>query len=818
MLEYNAQPFLSTAMFKKIFVIACLAFINQPNVQAQQTLGKQNFDFDWKFHNGGAISAENYNYDDAGWRKLDVPHDWSIEDLKNTNSPFDINAISQVNGGFTTGGTGWYRKYFDIPSAYKGKKITITFDGVYMNSSVWINGKLLGGNPYGYTEFSFDITNHLHFDKKNVIAVKVSNEGDNSRWYAGSGIYRQVWLTAKNQTHVAKWGTYITTPLVKKATAITNIKTQINNQSPSATTVRLLSIVLDKQRNIVNQLANTAVVKAGVNFVFDQNITLQNLQPWAVANPYLYTLVSKVFINGELTESTETPFGIRTLKFSSNGFFINGENTKLKGGCLHHDNGPLGAKTYDRAEVRKVEILKAAGFNAVRTSHNPPSTAFLNACDSLGMLVIDEAFDCWKDGKNPHDYSLYFDKFWKKDIEAMVLRDRNHPSIIMWSNGNEIPNRETPAVAAVSTMINNYIKKLDPTRPTTSGVNDLKPNKDGFFATLNVAGYNYAAGGDHSKNDVYAEDHKRVPARLMYESEAYPLEAFDSWQKVLEKPYVFGAFVWTALDYIGEAGIGWHGYWPSKNSYPFTLAYCGDIDICGNKRPISYYRDALWKTNQLSIFVTPPTTTLPLNPDREEWSKWHWHDVQADWNHSSYQNKPLDVVTYSSCDDVELFLNDKSLGKKPTNKTTKFLANWKVPYQNGVLKAVGYTNNKNVNESILRTAAPAQTINMLADRSQINADGQDLSYVQITLTDANGILNPKADNLIKFSIDGPGEIIAVGNGMPTSLESYQAPQRKAWQGKCLVIIKSIKSQGKIVLKAAADGLTAATVTIETTNK
>lgn len=778
----------------------------------------QCFDFDWKFHNGGAISAENYNYDDNNWRSIDVPHDWSIEDLKNTNSPFDANAISQVNGGFTTGGTGWYRKYFDVPKANKGKKIILTFDGVYMNSIVYLNGKPIGGNPYGYTEFSFDVSDKLNFDKPNVIAVKVQNEGENSRWYAGAGIYRHVWLSTKNTINIANWGTFITTPTVENNNATANIKTQVNNQSAVTASVKLQSIVLDKQGKVVNQITNIAIIKAAANFNFNQNIALQKINLWAIANPYLYTLITKVFVNNKLTDSTATPFGIRILKFSTEGFFINGVNTKLKGGCLHHDNGPLGSKTYDRAEVRKVEILKAAGYNAVRTSHNTPSNAFLNACDSLGMLVIDEAFDCWKDGKTPYDYSLYFDKYWKKDIEAMVLRDRNHPSIIMWSNGNEIPNKETAAVAAVSKMINNYIKTLDPTRPTTSGVNDLKPNKDGFFATLDIAGYNYAAGGDHWKNDVYGDDHKRFPQRLIYESEAYPLEAFDSWQKVLAKPYVFGAFVWTALDYIGEAGIGWHGYWPDDKSFPWTLAYCGDIDICGNKRPSSYYRDVLWKTNQLSIFVTPPLPTFPANPLREDWSKWHWYDVQADWNHQGYENKPLSVVIYSSCQEVELFLNDKSLGKKPTNTSTKFLANWIVPYQTGVLKAIGYTNNKQVNVSILQTAATTQNINMVADRSQINADGQDLSYVQITLTDANGVINPKAENLVKFEIEGPGEIVAVGNGKPTSLESYQLPQRKAWQGKCLVIIKANKNAGKITLKAIADGIPATTTTIETLDK
>jgi beta-galactosidase len=458
-------------------------------------------------------------------------------------------------------------------------------------------------------------------------------------------------------------------------------------------------------------------------------------------------------------------------------------------------------------------LLKASGFNAIRCSHNPPSPAFLEACDRLGMLVMDEAFDCWNYGKNPYDYHLYFKEWWKKDVESMILRDRNHPSIIMWSIGNEIPERATAEGVATAKMLVDYIKTIDTTRAITSAVNDLKEDKDAYFAQLDVAGYNYAASGDSSK-DVYATDHKRVPSRIMVGTESFPLEAFDSWMKVLDHPYVIGDFVWTAYDYIGEASIGWLGYFQKQSFFSWNLAYCGDIDICGWKRPQSYYRDALWKKDQISLFVTPPVPSFPENPDKEPWSKWNWLDARNSWNWEGYENKPVEVTVYSSCPEVELFLNGKSLGKKMTDRSTKYMTSWNVPYQKGVLKAVGYdSRNKIINSAQLITASIPETIKLAADRSTIHANNQDLTYVTVELLDAKGNLNPTAENLVQFKIDGPGTIAGVGNANPVSLESYQQPQRKAWNGKCLVVIKSGTAAGTIKLTASAAGLSPATVNI-----
>ncbi len=799
---------------KFILILASIFFYSSCLAQPNNLLSKQLLDVNWRFQKGGAIAVEKPEFDDSKWKLITIPHDWSIEDLPNSVSPFNQQAVSQVNTGFTTGGTGWYRNTFFMPVESKRKIITITFEGVYMNATIWLNGFLVGSNNYGYTEFTVDLTKKLNFGNKNILVVKVANEGENSRWYSGSGIYRHVWLNVHDPIHIKQWGTFITTPIVNENLCKTSITTNILNESNTDALVRLVSTIVDKKGTVISQVISSETLKEGCNLPIQQEVFFKKYNSWSPENPYLYKLISKVYYADKLVDSTETPFGIRSLKFSTDGFFLNNVSIKLKGGCLHHDNGPLGAKAYDRAEIRKIELLKIAGFNAVRTSHNPPSNAFLNACDSLGMLVIDEAFDCWNDGKNDFDYHLYFDKYWKKDIESMILRDRNHPSIIMWSNGNEIPNKERQAVVNTSRMINEFIKTLDTTRPTTSGVNELKPNKDLFFSTLDIAGYNYAAGGDHFKNDVYTEDHQRIPDRLIYESEAYPLEAFDSWMKVNANSFVFGAFVWTAFDYIGEGGIGWHGYWTDKKSYPWTLAYCGDIDICGNKRPSSYYRDALWKKNQLSIFVAPPTPTFELNSKREDWSKWHWHDVQADWNWDVKEKHTLNVVVYSSCEEVELFLNGKSLGRKLTNLSTQLMQNWQVQYDTGTLKAIGYSKQEQVNTAALKTASKPIKVIMQADKNQIIANGQDLSYITVSIADKNGITHPKAQNLIKFKILGEGEIIGVGNANPISLESYQLPQRKAWQGKCLVIIKSTKKAGKIILQASSNGLVSSNLIIQ----
>lgn len=780
-----------------LFVLLSTGAFSQPKL----------FDNNWRFHRGGAQGAESPDFDDSGWRIVDLPHDWSIEDLPGSQSPFDKDAISQVSGGFTTGGTGWYRKSFTIPEDQKNRLVQIQFDGIYMNSEIWLNGELIGRHPYGYTSFMLDLTAKIKFGQPNILAVKVMNEGQNSRWYSGSGIYRHVWLSVLHPVHVAQWGTSITFQEVNAGEAQVDIKTTAENSNNEETPVKLVTRIIDPRGSEIKSLSSSETIKANDRADFDQHVSVENPQLWSPESPDLYTAINEIYSNNQLVGRKETRFGIRSISFDAqNGFRLNGKPMKLKGGCVHHDNGPLGAKAYDRAEERRVELLKASGFNAIRCAHNPPSPAFLDACDRLGMLVMDEAFDMWRVGNNPYDYHLWFDNWWQNDIESMVLRDRNHPSVILWSIGNEIKNMESPEVVEVAKMLGNFVRELDPTRPVTAAVNGLRPQKDPFFAQLDVCGYNYAAGGDHQKKDIYAEDHERLPERIMFGSESYPFEAFAAWMPVEDHSFVIGDFVWTAFDYIGEASIGWRGYWQDGRFFPWTLAYCGDIDICGWKRPQSFYRDALWNENQLSVFVKPAEPSFPENPDKQWWSKWNWHDVVADWNWEGFANRPFEVTVYSSCETAELFLNGKSLGKKETGKSSEYMAKWEVPYQPGELKAIGYRGGKTVAGASLTTSGKTKKIKLSPDRTEIEANNEDLSYITVELTDKSGIRNPKDDRLLSFSIEGEGTIVGVGNANPVSLESYQLPQRKAWQGRCLVIVKSTGKPGQIILTARAHGL------------
>lgn len=799
----------------KRLLLASLAVMLFGNCFSQTSL----FDFDWRFFRGGAQRAEMPDYDDSKWRQVDLPHDWSIEDLPGKSTPFDPAAVSQVSGGFTVGGTGWYRKKFTVPADKKGGRIHIQFDGVYMNADFWINGEHVGNHPYGYTSFWFDLTDKIKFGQENTIAVQVKNEGQNSRWYTGSGIYRHVWLKILEPIHVAPWSVYITTSEVNNTSARLNIKTAITNTTADVVQVKLVTRILNTTGNEITKTESVQSVNANASGEMAQELVVNNPSLWSIESPMLYTAITEVYHGQQLADNVETKFGIRIISFDAvNGFRLNGKTTKLKGGCVHHDNGPLGARAYDRAEERRIELLKASGYNAIRCAHNPPSPAFLDACDRLGMLVIDEAFDMWRIANNPHDYHLYFDEWWQRDIESMVMRDRNHPSIILWSIGNEIRDMENPKVIEVAKMLGGHIRKMDPTRPVTAAVNNLRPQKDPFFATLDVCGYNYAAGGDHLQESLYVQDHQRKPERVMYGSESYALEAFGAWTGAADNSWVLGDFVWTAFDYIGEASIGWRGYWQESSFYPWNLAFCGDIDICGWKRPQSYYRDALWMENKISVFVKPPVPTFPLNPDKQSWSKWEWHDVVADWNWSGYEDQPLEVLVYSSCEQVELFLNGKSLGKKKTDRASEYIAKWDLPYKSGELKAVGYKGKKLVATSILKTAGKPTTLKLSADRSTIKADGQDLSYITVELTDENGTRDPKANQLINFSIEGEGTIIAVGNANPMSIESYQSMQRKAWQGRCLAVVKAGTKPGNIIVKASADSISPAQVTITSTRQ
>lgn len=791
-MKYNKQL--------RSFLFIAVALLCSTHIFGQGSTRQVLFDDGWRFSRGGIMGAERANFDDSKWKVVNLPHDWSIEDLPGTQSPFDQQAVGQASTGFTVGGTGWYRKRMDVPASYEGKRIVLEFEGAYMNTEVYINEKLVRSHPYGYTPFWIDITNFLKYGGSNQLSVRVMNEGSNTRWYSGSGIYRHVWLKVLEPVHVAQWGVSVTTPQITGSEAVVNIETNIQNESAGERKVSLIHILKTPAGTEAGVKEETAILKPGEQRLTG-SIKVSNPQLWSPDSPSLYTLITRVFSEGQLSDEVETVVGIRSIAYDAKqGFLLNGKSIKLKGGCIHHDNGPVGSRAFDRAEERKVELLKASGYNAMRSAHNPASPALLRACDRLGILVIDEAFDMWRDGKNPFDYSLHFDRFWKQDVAAMIYQARNHPSVVIWSIGNEIPNMDSREVADIAKTLADFCRELDPTRPVTAAVNSVTDEKDAFFSALDIAGYNYAP-------QRYATDRKRVPSRVIVSTESSPFFAYDYWQGVMNDPGVIGDFVWTAFDYIGEASLGHRGYPYDEHVYPWTLAYSGDIDICGWKRPQSYYRDILWSAkDQISIFVRPPSPSFPVNPNKAEWSNWHWHDVVPDWNWSGMTGTSLEVQVYSTAPQVELFLNGKSLGKKENGHQQQFITVWKVPYREGVLKAAGIRGRKEIVSAQLSTAGSPEIIVLRPDRSQLKADGQDLSYITIELHDNAGLINPKAENLLKFEVSGPADIAAVSNANPVSLESYTQPMRKAWRGKCMLVLRTKKEAGEIKLKVSSAGL------------
>jgi beta-galactosidase len=765
------------------------------------------FDAGWKFHRGDAEGAEAALYNDTEWRKVDLPHDWSIEDIPGTDSPNDPDAPGGISMGYFVNGTGWYRKSFLVPARLEGKRFHLRFDGIYMNADVWLNGEHLGNHPYGYTSFLYDITSLVSCGEQNTLAIKVRNEGRNSRWYSGSGIYRHVWLSILNPVCVGPWGTFVTVPSVTGNGATVMIENTLVNEEDDSQDIQVITEIRDAQGTTVAAVQDNHTLQPGGSKKITQEVVLESPDLWSPETPVLYEAFTEILGETSRDKATvldrsSTGFGIRTFSFNAaSGFELNGVPLLLKGGCVHHDNGPLGSAAFDRAEERRVELLRASGFNAIRCAHNPPSPAFLDACDRLGMLVIDEAFDQWRRKKNPQDYHLYFDEWWKKDLGSMVLRDRNHPCIIMWSTGNEIPERGDPEGAETAQMLAEYVRSLDPTRPVTAAVNGVGPDKDPYFSSLDVCGYNYALS-------QYEESRETYPERIIYASESFPLEAFEYWMGVLDHPNVIGDFVWTSFDYLGEASIGWMGYPHDISFYPWTHAFCGDIDICGFKRPQSHYRDALWDNgDKISIFVVPPEPSFGVtNPDKKEWSKWDWQDVVDDWTWTGHEGEEFEIEVYAPAGEVELWLNDESLGRKPSGRETKYTTRWKVPYQPGSLRAVLTREGQEIASDELKTAGEVDRIHLTADRSNIRADGQDLSFITVELLDDAGTVNPKAANLLNFQIDGPGSIQAVGSSNPMSTESYTGSSRKAYRGRCLVVVRSGDQPGEIRLTATAEGL------------
>lgn len=794
----------------KQIVLILILFASLFSGYAQNdTERKQLFDYDWKFFLGDVTEAKANDFNDSGWRKLDLPHDWSIEGKihpKNTTGG---------GGGYFPSGIGWYRKTFLVPDSWKAKKTAIYFEGVYMNSEVFINGKSLGVYPYGYSSFSYDLTPYLNFGKENVIAVRVDNSQQmNSRWYSGSGIYRHVWMMVTDPVHVAQWGVDISTPEVSSKKATVLVKTRVKNETASAQSVVIKNFLWNKNLKSTGNGQMKVELPANSEKEITQTIQVSNPILWTPETPHLYQAQIQVIKDKKVLDDTKTNFGIRSIKFTAeNGFQLNEKTVKINGGCVHHDNGCLGAAAFDRAEERKVELLKAGGFNAVRTSHNPPSEAFLDACDRLGLLVMDESFDCWKIGKNNNDYAKYFSQWWKKDLQTMILRDRNHPSIVMWSIGNEIVERGKPEAVETAKMLLQEVKKMDTTRPVTSAVVnfDKWENLDSLINVHDVAGYNYNL-------HTAPEDHKRVPSRIIVQTESYPKDAFANWKLVQENNYVIGDFVWTAMDYLGESGIGRYYYsgevpgqhW-ENDFFPYHGAYCGDIDLIGWRKPISHYRSMLYNTNEKLYMAVREPAPEPLEI-KETW--WSVYPTWESWTWPGFEGKTVQIEVYSKYPKVRLYLNEKLIGEQATTIGQQFTATFSIPYSSGVLKAVGVENEKEVESAVLQTAGDASKIKLTADRKEVLANGQDLSYISVEIIDSKGILQPNAANSLKFEINGPGVIAGVDNADIKDTEQYIGNKRKVWHGRALVVIRSNRQAGEIKLSVTSNGLVAGTIVVK----
>jgi beta-galactosidase len=775
----------------------------------------QSFNSSWKFRQGNDSMAFRPEHNDKDWRKLNLPHDWSIE------GAFDKDAPCKTDGGALPTGIGWYRKSFTLPNSLKGKIVYIDFDGVYRNSEVWINGHYLGKRAYGYSSFRYELSPWLNFGKgRNIIAVKADNSlQPNSRYYTGSGIYRNVWLTITEKVHIGHWGTFITTPNVTNEKASVNLISKIYNKTGLPINANVTTVIYNASGEEVASKVTLHFPGADTLSEVNQDFSLKNPVLWSTDNPYLYKAITQISVNNKITDYYETPFGIRYFEFdTAKGFSLNGKPMKIKGVCMHHDLGALGAAVNARAMERQLEILKEMGCNAIRTAHNPPAPEFLDLCDRMGFLVQEEAFDMWKKKKNKYDYSIDWKEWHISDLEDMVKRDRNHPSVFMWSNGNEIGEQFDSAGITRTKELTGIIKNLDTTRPVTNALTENNPSKNYIYqsGSLDVLGFNY-------KHEAYPEFSSRFPGQKFIASELgcaeatrgcydmpsdsvrlwpknakepftygnsdFTASAYDNtsaywgsphetaWKYVKKYDFISGVFVWSGFDYLGE---------PFPYPWPARSSYYGIVDLAGFPKDVYYMYQSEWSAKPV-LHIFP-----------------HWN-----WEPS----KIVDVwAYYNNADEVELFLNEKSLGiKKKSNDDMHVM--WRVNYEPGVLKAISRKKGITVLTREIHTAGKPVKIELIADRTEIKANGKDLSFITVKITDENGTMVPNAGNLINFKITGPGIIAGVDNGFQASLEPFKANYRKAWKGMCMVIVQSNGKKGKIVLEASSEGLLPIKITI-----
>jgi beta-galactosidase len=770
----------------------------------------------WKFHLGDVQNGYEPGLNDSLWRLLDLPHDWSIEGEFSNEHP------ATPGGGALPGGIGWYRKTFNVPASDSNKVVFIEFDGIYRNSQVWINGRYLGERPYGYISFRYELTPFLKYGKeKNVVAVKVDNsQQPNSRWYSGSGIYRNVRLVTMERIFVDQWGTFITTSVSTERSAAVTIRTRVRNSSHRDQIVTLKTVLLDEAgKSIARADSETVAPKDSVCEVV-QTVKIEKPPLWSIEHPHLGKAVSAIEQDGRQFDRYETMFGIRTFRFDSDfGFFLNGEQLKIKGVCDHHDLGCLGAAVNRRALERQLEILKAMGVNAIRTSHNPPAPELLDLCDRMGFIVMDEAFDMWKLKKTEYDYARDWDQWHERDLEDMVLRDRNHPSVFIWSIGNEIVeqwNKNDNSGAVIARELATTVWKLDPTRPVTAACNNPDPTNPLIESgSLDLIGYNYSQGkfpdfpktfpgkkfiatettsalATRGSYDMPSEVIRRWPVRWdqplregnpdntcsSYDNCSAPWGSTheETWKIVKKYPFLSGMFIWTGFDYLGE---------PTPYGWPSRSSYFGIVDLAGFPKDAYYMYQSEW-TDKPVLHLFP---------------HWNWSDRDT-----------VDVWTYTNCDEVELYLNGQSQGTKKKAGDELHMS-WRLPFTPGTLRAVGRTVGKETLFREVKTAGAPAKIVLEPDRTVIAADGRDLSFITVRVLDSAGTLVPHADNLVAFDVGGDGRLVGVDNGLQTSHESFKALSRKAFNGLCLGVIQSRKTAGRITVTARSAGLEGASVVI-----
>lgn len=736
---------------------------------------------------------------------VDLPHDWSVE------FPFDKNALSGTEGGYVYTGKGRYTKEIDLNTKeLDGSKYSLLFEGVFERWTLKVNGKTVGFRPYGYSSVIYDITPYLHPGKNEIEVLVDNSHQNNSRWYSGSGIYRHVRLIRTGEISVAPWSLFITTPSVTSSEAKINVSFDVEGLSQGQSIEARINVT-DQDGSVI---ASTTLPVTSEHLIGELKVISPRL--WSPESPSLYKMNVELTKNGKVIDNVEETFGIRTITFSaSDGLRLNGEPIVLNGACVHHDNGLLGAASYDAAEARKVRLLKEGGFNAVRTSHNPPSPAFLDECDRQGLLVIDEAFDGWRESKTPSDYSLWIDEWGTRDMGDLVRRDRNHPSIMAWSIGNEVIERKKIEVISTARKLANECRRLDPTRPVTEALCAWDSDWEIFdphAEALDIVGYNYMI----FKHET---DHERCPERVMWQTESFPRDAASNWHKVSEYPYIIGDFVWTGLDYLGESGIGRYYYsgetagehWQNKQ-WPWHGAYCGDIDITGWRKPISHYRDMLYNDDHKLYMAVREPDGYYGGLNHTMWSVW---PTWESWNWEGHEGKPICVEVLSRYPKVRLYLNDSLIGEKEAGRATDCLAVFDLPYAPGTLKAIGIDENgKEVETITLTTAGKPTAIRLTPDKTIFNADGQDLVYVIAEVVDADGRVVPGASVPLTFSISGNATIKAAGNADLTSTENYSTPETATWKGRALAIVKAAGKKGTATLKATSPNLNPATLQLK----